>query len=364
MIKENKPIQLDEGLYWLGVALDKRLEINTYLRVFEGNGKKINMIIDPGPPSVFDTIRDNLTSLDIDLQKIHFVYLNHQDPDVSTNTMYFQKYNPNIKVVCTEDTWRLVNFLGLDISNFQDIDKFRSRRGKLSSGHRIQFIPTPFCHFRGSAMLYDETSRILFTGDMFGGITHSPGMFATSVNWHGMRIFHQLYMPNQDALRSALDSIRKLDPKPQVLAPQHGALIKGELIEEFIGKLYDLPVGWNLIETLEKNRDFYVAAVNDILNTIKNRLGQEVVTMAFSKIQSDGSFPDIFELKNNEVVNIKLDPSKSMKMLVETLNDQQPKENIDVIRNAVLKAAADWTLPLFESLMEEQKTPSEILAMD
>lgn len=364
MLKENNAIKIADGIYWLGVLLDKRLEINTYLRVFEGNNKTVNMIIDPGPPSVFDTLRDNLVALKKDPKKIQFIFLNHQDPDVSTNTMYFHKYNPNIKVICTEDTWRLVNFLGLDVSNFQDIDKFKTHRGRLSTGHKIRFIPTPFCHFRGSVMLYDEESRILFTGDLLGGITHSTGLFATSVNWHGIRTFHQLYMPSQEALKSALDSIRNLDPKPELLAPQHGALLKGDLIDELIDKLYELPVGWNLIESLNKNRDFYIEAVNDILNNIKNRAGSDLVEMAFNKIQSDDSFPDIFELKGSEVIDIKLDPSKSMRMLLEALQNEQPKETLEIIRNAVLKAAVDWNLPLFESLIEENTTPSELLAIE
>ncbi len=364
MVKESKPIELANGVYWLGVLLEKRLEVNVYLRVFKKGDKTINMVIDPGPPSVFETVQQNLLSLTKDLRKINFTYINHQDPDVSTNVMYLHKYNPALKVICTEDTWRLISFLGLDDANFQAIDKFKSLRGKLSTGHSIRFVPTPFCHFRGAAMLYDESSRILFTGDLFGGITHSPGLFATSVNWHGMRSFHQLYMPSQDALRSAIDSIRSLEPKPEILAPQHGALIKGDLIEEFMGKLYDLPVGWSLLETLVKHKDFYIEAINDILQTISHRIGEDLVTMAINKIESDGTFPNLFEMKGNTVIDIKLDPSKSFKIFLDALQEGQPKENIEIIRNAVLKAAVDWNLPLFESMIDENAKASDLLLIE
>ncbi len=365
MIKGKDPIEIADGVYWLGSFLDKRLEINSYLRIFKNGDKTINMIIDPGPPTIFENLRDNLLSLDINLSKIHFVFLNHQDPDVSANTMYIRKANPRVKVICSEDTWRLVNFLGLEPSNFQNIDKFKSHKAKLSTGHRIRFIPTPFCHFRGANMIYDETSRILFTGDLFGGITYSNGLFATSVNWHGMRAFHQLYMPSPEALKFALNSIRSLRPRPVMLAPQHGAIIKGELIDEFIDKLYELPVGWNLLETINKNKDFYLEAVNDILDFIKARSGEEIIEAAFREIQSDDSIPDIFERnEKGKIIDIRLDPSKSMHMLINALRKDQPQETIEIIRNAILKAAVDWNLPLFESLLEDKSITSELLVPD
>ena len=364
MVKGNKPIQIAEGVYWLGVLLDKRLEVNVFARIFKNENKIINMIIDPGPPAVFQTVQENLLELTKNNPKIDFTFLNHQDPDVSTNVMYLSKYNPSMKVICSEDTWRLVNFLGLNEKNFMAIDKFKSLRGKLSTGHYIRFIPTPFCHFRGATMLYDETSQVLFTGDLFGGITHVPGLYATSVNWHGMRTFHQLYMPSQKAIRSAIDKIRSLNPKPKILAPQHGALITGNLIDEFMDKLYDLPVGWNLLETLVKHKDFYIEAVNDILQTISNRIGDDLITMTIQKIESDGSFPNVFEMKNNRVFDIKLDPSKSFKIFLDVLQDGQPRENLEIIRNAVLKAAVDWNVPLFESLISEDSKANELLLVE
>ncbi len=364
MLKEINAVQLADGVYWLGILQDKRLEINTYLRIFKGKDKTVNMVIDPGPPVVFDKLRDNLSALRKDPKNVHFIFLNHQDPDVSTNSMYFKKYNPNVKVICSEDTWRLVNFLGLNVTNFIDIDKFKSLRGRLSTGHTIRFIPTPFCHFRGAVMLFDEESRILFTGDLFGGITHSDGLYATSVNWHGIRTFHQLYMPDQEALQNALDQIKNLDPKPEIIAPQHGALIKGDLIDELIEKLYDLPVGWSLLKSLVKNKDFYIEAVNEIIDDIRKRAGDDMIEMALRKIESDGSFPNIFEFKNDKVIDIKLDPGKSMKMLIDALQEDQPKETMEIIRNAVLKAAVEWNLPLFESLINENTTPSELLVIE
>ncbi len=363
MVKQKKPVKIAKGVYWVGVLFDKRLEINIFLRQFEGQSKKVNMLIDPGPPSAFDELRENLAKLDVHPSQIQFIYLNHQDPDVSTNTMYFVKYNPKLRVICTEDTWRLVSFLGLKNENFQNIDKFKSHRARLSTGHTIRFINTPFCHFRGASMLYDEESRILFTGDVLGGITQTSGLFATEENWHGIRTFHQLYMPSQDALRSALDAIRNLDPKPLIIAPQHGALIKGDLIDTLIDRLYDLPVGWEVLSALMNKKEFYIEAINDILDNIRIRVGSEIIEMAFKKFESDGSFPNLFELQDQKIIDVKIDPSRSLKTLIDILQEDQPREVRETIRNAVLKAAVDWNLPLFENLMEDSSEAPELLSV-
>ncbi len=354
MLKGSEAIEIKKGIFWLGIYRKEQLELNVYLRVFEKDDKQINMIIDPGPPVVFDELRSLLEKKVGNLKKIQLVYLNHQDPDVSFNTMYLSKYNPKLKVICTEDTWRLVNFLGLSSKQFQNIDKFKSLRGRLSTGHTLQFVPTPFCHFRGATMLYDEESRILFTGDLFGGLTYSAGLYATSVNWHGIRLFHQMYMPSQTAIQSAIDAIRHLRPKPEILAPQHGALIKGDLIEEFMEKLYNLPVGPDLLLSRNEEKEFYIEAINEIIDAVSKRVGSEIVTTAFERVNADSTFPNLFELNaEGKVWNIKIDPAKSFKMWAENLQQGQPRQVQEVIRNAILKASVDWNLPLYESFKEE-----------
>ncbi len=362
MVKSNNVLEIKKGVYWLGIYRNEQLELNIYLRVFEKDDKKVFMIVDPGPPVIFDDLRNALEKQVGNLRKIQFVFLNHQDPDVCFNTLYLAKYNPKLKVICTEDTWRLVNFLGLTSDQFQSIDKFKSLRGRVSTGHTFQFVPTPFCHFRGATMLYDESSRILFTGDLFGGLTYSAGLYATSVNWHGIRLFHQMYMPSQKAIQAAIDAIRNLTPKPEILAPQHGALIKGDLIDEFMNKLYELPVGPDLLITKSEIKEFYMEAINEIAEMVGRRVGDEIVKQAFEKVNADPTFPNLFELDAaGKVWNIKIDPAKSFQMWVAHMQENQPGSVQEAIKSAILKASVDWNLPLYEAFKEEMNDTEEDL---
>ena len=340
---------------------ESRLEINVYLRAFKGNQKTTNMIIDPGPPVFFDALDERVKKAIGDPRKIQIAFINHQDPDVGTNAIYFQKRNPKMTVICTEDTWRLTHFFGLKLSNFQAVDKFKNERGRLSTGHVIRFVPTPFCHFRGACMIYDETSRILFSGDLLGGLSFEQQLFATAEAWDGIRIFHQIYMPSQDALRMAVDKICKLKPAPLMIAPQHGGIIQGTLIQEFLEKLYDLPVGLDLLRPTIIDKEIYLQAINEILAGIAQKAGQELVDNTLKKFESvDGSFPSLFRIHQGKIVDIKEDNViASFKTLMEQLIKDQPVQIRELVKDVVMRS--NWNLPIFEVETEEEAETPEFL---
>jgi len=95
-------------------------------------------------------------------------------------------------------------------------------------------------------MLYDEQSRILFSGGLFGGITFTLSLFATPHHLEGIRIWHQMYIPGQQSLQEAIKIVRALEPPPKMIAPQHRALLKEDMIPMVLDKLSALPVGADL----------------------------------------------------------------------------------------------------------------------
>jgi len=357
-------IELAEGVYWLGMRTDSRLEINAYLRTFKGRDKITNMIIDPGPPIYFDALQERVKGLVGDPRKIHIAYINHQDPDVGANAVYFQKRNPKMTVICTEDTWRLTHFFGLKLANFQPVDKLKKGRARISTGHIVRFIPTPFCHFRGACMIYDETSRILFSGDLFGGLSFHQELFATSEDWDGIRIFHQIYMPSQGALRLAVDKIRKIQPAPVMIAPQHGPIIQGNLIEEFLDKMYDLPVGLDLLQPTIIDKEIYLQAINEILVNITEKAGPELVEDTLRQFDAaDGSFPSLFKIQDNTIVDIKEDNVlASFKTLIELIIKDQPIQIRELVKDVVMQS--NWNLPIFPTEEGEEMVIPEFLLDD
>jgi hypothetical protein len=90
-----------------------------------------------------------------------------------------------------------------------------------------------------------------------------------------MRAFHQLYMPANQALRATIERIRRLDPFPEVIAPQHGRVIRGPLIQEFMERVENLPVGLDILDddNDESSLDAWNHVLERVLETAQMLLG-------------------------------------------------------------------------------------------
>ncbi|MCI5145788.1 MAG: MBL fold hydrolase, partial [Candidatus Electrothrix sp. AR3] len=238
-----KPVELKKNIWWVANRSDALLEVNIYLLCYPHPRGQANIIIDPGPVELLTPLQKAVVPIIGGLENIDGILINHQDPDVAPNAAFIQKINPKCMIVASEDTWRLIHFLGLKPNRFKAVESYRNNRAAMPGGNKIIFVPSPFCHFRGAMMYYETTSRILFSGDLFGGLSYSSDLYASEESWEGIKTFHQLYMPSREALKLAVSRIRNLDPPIEMIAPQHGSIIKGDLLKNFIDRMYNLEVG-------------------------------------------------------------------------------------------------------------------------
>ncbi|MBC7173838.1 MAG: hypothetical protein H5U40_15465, partial [Polyangiaceae bacterium] len=245
-------IEIADGTYWVGKRDERSIfHANPYLRVFRGVDEASNrpnqfhMLIDPGSSSDLSVVHTKVASLIGGLDRLSALFINHQDPDVGASASIISaRYAPKASILCSEDTWRLIVHQNLPRERFLPTEKF-AEGIKLPTGHRLLPVPSPFCHFRGAVMLYDPQTRVLFTGDLFGGLTEatSTGLYAEESDWSGIRAFHQIYMPVNAALARTVQAIRALDPPVETIAPQHGRVITGALVPLFLERMARLQVG-------------------------------------------------------------------------------------------------------------------------
>jgi len=351
-IKPDSPVEIGQGTYWVGSSARELLKRNIYLRAFSGNEKTINLLIDPGPPVDFQILSSKTAQVIGNLSAVNFAFVNHQDPDVIGNAPHLLMLNKDLLFMMTEDTWRLVQYYGIPKANYRAVERFTDLTTVLVTGHTLRFIPTPFCHFRGACMLYDQETRILFSGDLFGGIAAS-GLFATAANWAGIKAFHELYMPGNDALRRAVKRIRQLTPPPAIIAPQHGGIITGELIELFLGKMEDLRVGLDIIGNLEDKAPELIAAINEILGASREMLGESAVQRVLELFKPDGSYPSIFALsKNSTVVDIKAEPFAAVESLAKLLFRECSEDQKKTLQLKIVVIFTEHSLPPLESALQ------------
>ena len=329
----DEAIEISAGVYWVGAGTKTFLSRNSFLRVFEGNKTSGTLLIDPGPTSDFISLSRKVSSvLPGGLSSINLAFINHQDPDVVGVLPKMYAMNRRLNIIATEDTWRLVSLNGLGSVRFRSIDQVQDQRLVLPTGHKLQFIPTPYCHFRGASMIYDLESRILFTGDFLGGVEAS-GLIATEENWAGVKAFHQIYMPSNEAMKLAVKKIRALEPTPLALAPQHGGLIKGDLIEFFMERISELPVGLDIVTSVNDRLPAMIAGLNEVLGAVKETMGEYKVERILKLFKPEGEYPSLITLGRNGLVkDIKGDPFEAINALLNAFMDSATEQQQKLLR--------------------------------
>ncbi|HID70793.1 MAG TPA: hypothetical protein EYP35_10160, partial [Desulfobacterales bacterium] len=340
----SEPVEIAKDIYWVGSRNDKGFESNAYLRVFKGNGQQFNLLIDPGPSPDFNTIAGKIEQvLGADFN-LDLVYLNHQDPDVCINTVAFQRHFPQLHIVTSEDTWRLVRFYGLKEKQFIATENFKSGKIKVKTGHRLRLIPTPYAHFRGACCLFDEEQKVLFSGDLFGGLTDTPDLYAEKDYWEGMKTFHEIYMPTNLALKKAVKDFRQQAGDMKMIASQHGKIIRADLIDYFMPKLEALPVGLDLKGESQLVRENYIKAFNAILDKVEKDVNSDTVNTLLKAFQSDGTFPNSLITKNNRIYSLRVPVDDAFKLFSNELCQNLDNNQKKLVRTIVLNCLADWNI--------------------
>jgi flavorubredoxin len=328
----------------VGHRVGELLERNTYLLRFEGREHLYHIVVDPGPPCDLQVVTAKISSITGSLQAIDAIFINHQDPDVAANAAYLQRVNPRAVVWCSEDSWRLSRFYDLIPKQHVVIDQFWNHSITLPTGQQLFFIPTPFCHERGAVMLYDPGSRVLFSGDLFGGLSTNQGLIADASCWAGVRSFHEIYMPSSEALRNAVSQIRALSPPPRIIAPQHGCLIPEPLIDMFLQRMAELEVGVNVV-LVSHSKTNYLRAINELLPEISSVLGTDSISETLALFHSDLSFRKLFAIVDNVVVDIRMNPEAAMAILLQRiLSGARGADEVSRVQTIAIQVLQRWSL--------------------
>lgn len=327
---------------------DSLLQCNTYLRSFEGESP-IHWCVDPGSQIDYPTVRRKLIEHVGSISNLHLFSINHQDPDVVGNLMYMTEENPRLIGLTTEDVWRLVRHLKTAPGELRFTNKFRGNTVKLPGGRRVQVVPTPFCHFRGAVAFYDPESRVLFSGDLFGGLNR-PGriqLWGEADDWMGIAIFHEIYMPTRAAVQFAIRQVRALDPPVRVIAPQHGFLLRGDFMENVLDRLYELPVGMDRLamELDDAYLDEYAAVFDEVFGLAVEELGREQALQAFRNLEPDQGLGSYLSFASGQV-RIKREGIRTLPLAIDVLAQFAPTGLGNRLRSRAMEACLARKIPM------------------
>ncbi len=234
---------------WLGADPEIKagvVQTNQYLINDKGRG----ILLDPGGIHLFSRVVA-AASRYISLEKIDTIIFSHQDPDVSSGIALWLGVTPSI--IYISQLWMrfLPHFGIIDEHRIKGIE-VSDKKLSLPSGSSMIFLPAHFMHSLGNYSVYDERSKILFSGDI-GAAVFKPGeeyLFVEDFDKHIslMKPFHSRYMVANKVCRKWVDTVSKFDV--QMIAPQHGAIFRGEDVNRFLNWLSELPCGVDNLEEI------------------------------------------------------------------------------------------------------------------
>lgn len=236
---EKEPVRIVDGIHWVGyVDENRKLHCNPYL-IIEGNEA---ILIDGGNRDDFSNVMLKILRTGLKPSQIERLIYQHYDPDLCGSL-------PQLEAIINNDALRIISHADNNVFihyysakteklDFCDMDNHYD----FSTGRRLEFYPTPYCHEPGSFITYDTQTKTLFTSDLFGSYDEKWALFLNlneccrectdfslcpckeiECPVEGIVKFHQKIMTSNRALTNALDIIEKLDIER--IAPQHGSII-------------------------------------------------------------------------------------------------------------------------------------------
>lgn len=269
-----EPIEIAKNIYWVGSKLENDpFQCLPYLIV---NGDE-SILLDPGSMFEFDELVRKIKTL-IDIKDIKYIILHHQDPDLAACVPTLEK------LICRDDL-QIVTHSRMSLlikhymvtSSYYEIDK-NDLILKGKNGLRLEFHTTPYCHSPGAFVSYEPNTKTLFSGDIFGGIEHSWQLYADESYFYKAKLFHEEYMPSKDIFNYSLQKIQKLDLN--IIAPQHGSIIKKEYIPKLIEDMKSLDCGLYIDK---KYNDELLDIIDKLKEKEKTIQEQNIILMEQSK---------------------------------------------------------------------------------
>jgi two-component system cell cycle response regulator len=319
--------------YWIGHHDENNfLDCNTYLIIDNDEA----VLIEPGSVIDFPKFYSVLTTL-VPLEKIKYIILGHQDPDVCSNVPLLEQKGFVGKIV---SHWRTINFVkyyGIT-SSFIAINEQKYQL-TLKSGRILKFINTPYLHFPGAIATLDEKNDILFSSDLFSAFSYNSEIYADKDYLEKMLTFHEHYMPSNDVLRPVMDVISSMNIS--MIAPQHGSIIKHN-IPKYINALRDLECG-EYIKPIKKaltDKHNY----QDICNQFLKRYFAIFKEADIEEVFKDSKIK--VNTKSHYIVDYQLPREELLDKFFEQIYTKKGISWITVIEPFIVKVCQEYGIPL------------------
>ncbi len=238
---------ITRDIYWIGANDKKSERFENYIPLPNGvtynsyliKGEKTCLIdaveIDLGI-DLMQKLRDELEGRNLD-----YVVVTHMEPDHSGALEALLKFYPNVKIVGNSKTFGMIEAFFPEVD--QDIF-YEVKEGDTLDlgGYKLSFAMIPMVHWPETMVAYEETEKILFSTDAFGGFgTLEGGIFDDELDFSEYEVDMRRYYSNIVGkygmqVEKAIEKVKKLDVK--CICPAHGIIWRKNpnlVVDKYLG---------------------------------------------------------------------------------------------------------------------------------
>jgi len=185
----------------------------------------------------------------INVKELNYIVASHQDPDIVASLNKWM-VGTKAKVVVPELWERFIPHFTRPGKTAGRIIPIPDKGANLELGQvKLKALPAHFLHAEGNFQFYDPISKILFSGDLGANLSPAERLDEPARRLKDllpfMEGFHRRYMNSNKVCRLWANMIRNLDI--EIIAPQHGRIMMGKAIPEFIQWIENLECGVDLM---------------------------------------------------------------------------------------------------------------------
>lgn len=220
----NSAIEIAPNTYWIGYNQNEIWTRTSAYLIVEGDEAAV---IDPGSVLDFEIVKNKIEEI-IPLEKIKYIILHHQDPDLCSSTPEFEKLT-DLLVINTARASLFNRHYG--ITSFAESITHDGQEISFETGRKLRFYLTPYCHSPMAMVTYDEKNKILFSSDIFGAVNVKWALCAEEYGLekylNEMKQFMEPLMASNEAINNFINKVEPLEIN--MICPQHGSIIKNNI---------------------------------------------------------------------------------------------------------------------------------------
>lgn len=196
-------------------------EHGTTYNSFLVRGSEKTALIDTADPEFTGRFMEILEESEIDAPD--YVVILHTEQDHSGSLPAILNRYPNVRLAATLEVVKLVStHLKIPKERFEI---FGEGEELDLGGHSLRFMKIPFAHWPDNTMLFDQSSGVLFSSDLFGSHYSSDRIFATDshdIKGAARAYFAEIMMPFSTQVRKYTERVAGL--APTMIASAHGPI--------------------------------------------------------------------------------------------------------------------------------------------